>query len=190
MELRQNIIRQAKLTKKPVPDLQICSDSRTFVLLNPLYMYYSGKEIVEIAVRIEENGYAFYIAAAEKIRETTDVKKLFLDLAEQETMHTATFQKIFENFQPEEYETSEENFSDYINNLADKHIFGKPDAGAELAKTLKTPREALEAAFKFENDSVAFYKELYSKVKSDSKPIIKQILAEEIAHAARIKKFL
>lgn len=153
-------------------------------------MYYSGKEIVEIAVRIEENGYAFYIAAAEKIRETNDVKKLFLDLAEQETTHTATFQKIFEKFEPEEFEQSEEDYSAYIQNLADKHIFGKPEAGVELANTLKTPKEALEAAFKFENDSVAFYKELYSKVKSDSKPIIKQILAEEIAHAARIKKFL
>ena len=59
-------------------------------------MYYSAKEIVEIAVRIEENGYAFYIAAAEMIREPNDIKNLFLDLAEQETMHTATFQKIFD----------------------------------------------------------------------------------------------
>jgi len=153
-------------------------------------MYYSAKEIVEIAVRIEENGYAFYIAAAEMIREPNDIKNLFLDLAEQETMHTATFQKIFDNYQPEDYEQSEEDFSAYIHNLADKHIFGKPAAGAELAKKLKTPREALEMAFQFENDSVAFYKELYNKAKSDSKAVIKQILAEEIAHAARIKKFL
>ena len=153
-------------------------------------MYYSGKEIVEIAVRIEENGYAFYIAAAEMIREPNDIKNLFLDLAEQETMHTETFQKMFDNFEPEDYEQGDENFSAYIQNLADKHIFGKPDAGAKLAGTLKTPKEALEAAFRFENDSVAFYKELYSKAKSDSKNLIKQIIAEEVGHAARIKRFL
>lgn len=153
-------------------------------------MYYSGKEIVEIAVRIEENGYAFYIAAAEMIRESTDIKNLFIDLAEQETMHTATFQKIFDNYEPEDYEQGDENFSAYIQNLADKHIFGKPDAGAKLAATLKTPKEALEVAYKFELDSVAFYKELYNKAKSDSKTLIKKIIAEEEAHAARIKRFL
>jgi len=153
-------------------------------------MYYTGKEIVEIAIRIEENGYAFYIAAAEMIRESTDIKNLFIDLAEQETMHTASFQKMFDKFEPEDYEQGDEDFSAYIQNLADKHIFGKPEAGANLAKTLKTPKEALEVAFKFENDSVAFYKGLYSKAKSDSKNLIKQIIAEEEAHAARIKRFL
>ena len=153
-------------------------------------MYYSGKEIVEIAVRIEENGYAFYIAAAEMIREPNEIKNLFLDLAEQETMHTASFQKIFEKFEPEDYEQAEEDFSAYIRNLADKHIFGKPEAGVTLAKTLKSPKEALRVSFQFENDSVAFYKELYSKTKSDSKKLIKQIIAEEEAHAARIKRFL
>ncbi|MCX6280856.1 MAG: ferritin family protein [Bacteroidetes bacterium] len=153
-------------------------------------MYYSGKEIVEIAVRIEENGYAFYIAAAEMIRESNDIKNLFIDLAEQETMHTASFQKMFDKFEPEDYEQDDESFSAYIMNLADKHIFGKPEVGASLAKTLKTPKEALEMAFKFENDSVAFYKELYNKAKSDSKTLIKKIIAEEEAHAARIKRFL
>jgi rubrerythrin len=153
-------------------------------------MYYSGQEIVEIAVRIEENGYAFYTAAAEMIREPNETKNLFLDLAEQETMHTAAFQRMFDNFEPEDYEQGDEGFSAYIHNLADKHIFGKADAGANLAKTVKSPREALEIAFKFENDSVAFYKELYAKAKSDSKTLIKQIIAEEEAHAARIKKFL
>ncbi|MCX6287731.1 MAG: ferritin family protein [Bacteroidetes bacterium] len=153
-------------------------------------MYYTGQEIVEIAVRIEENGYAFYIAAAEMIRESTDIKNLFIDLAEQETMHTASFQKMFEKFEPEDYEQDDENFSAYIQNLADKHIFGKPEAGANLAKTLKTPKEALQIAFQFENDSVAFYKELFNKTKSDSKNLIKKIIAEEEAHAARIKRFL
>ncbi|MEI6889601.1 MAG: ferritin-like domain-containing protein [Bacteroidales bacterium] len=153
-------------------------------------MYYSAKEIVEIAVRIEENGYAFYIAAAEMIREPNDIKNLFLDLAEQETMHTATFQKIFDKFEPEDYDQGEEDFSAYVQNLADKHIFGKPEAGANLAKTLRTPKDALNFAYQFENDSVAFYKALYEKTKSDSKKVIKQIIAEEEAHAARIKRFL
>jgi rubrerythrin len=153
-------------------------------------MYYSGQEIVEIAVRIEENGYAFYIAAAEMIREPNDTKNLFLDLAEKETMHIAVFQKLLEKYEPEDYDISQEDASAYIQNLADGHIFGKPDAGVKLAKQLKSAKEALGIAFKFENDSVAFYTELEKRAKSDSKNLIRQIIGEEMEHAAEIKKFL
>ena len=153
-------------------------------------MYYSGQEIVEIAVRIEENGYAFYIAAAEMIREPNDTKTLFLILAEKETMHIAVFQKLLEKYEPEDYEITTEDASAYIQNLADGHIFGKPDAGVNLAKNLKSPAEALEIAFKFENDSVAFYTELEKRAKTDSRKLIRQIIEEEKEHAADIKKFL
>jgi rubrerythrin len=153
-------------------------------------MYYSGQEIVEIAVRIEENGYAFYIAAAEMIREPNDTKNLFLDLAEKETMHIAVFQKLLEKYEPEDYELGQEDATLYIQNLADGHIFGEPDSGARLAKNLKSSKEALEIAFKFENDSVAFYTELEKRAKTDSKKLIRQIIEEEKDHAAAIEKFL
>jgi rubrerythrin len=153
-------------------------------------MYYSGQEIVEIAVRIEENGYAFYIAAADMIREPNDTKNLFLDLAEKETMHIAVFQKLLEKYEPEDYETTTEDASAYIQNLADGHIFGKPDAGVKLAKNLKSTKEALQIAFKFENDSIAFYTELEKHAKTDSRKLIRQIIEEEKDHAADIKKFL
>ena len=84
-------------------------------------MYYSGQEIVEIAIRLEENGYAFYIAAAEMIREPNDTKNLFLDLAEKETMHIAVFQKLLEKYEPEDYELGQEDATAYIQNLADGH---------------------------------------------------------------------
>jgi len=153
-------------------------------------MYYSGQEIVEIALRIEENGYAFYIAAAEMIREPDDAKNLFLILAEKETMHIAVFQKLLEKYEPEDYELTSEDASAYIQNLANGHIFGKPDAAVALAKNLKSPQEALVIAFKFENDSVAFYTELEKRAKTDSKKIIRQIIEEEKQHAADIKRFL
>lgn len=153
-------------------------------------MYYSGQEIIEIALRIEENGNAFYMAAAEKISSDNDTRRLFLDLAEKEVLHIAIFQKLGEKFQPEDFDFNQEEASGYIDNLANQHIFGKPDAGVNLAKSVGSPKEALEIAFKFENDSVAFYTELEKKVKSDSKKLIRQIIAEEMEHAAEIKQFM
>jgi len=153
-------------------------------------MYYSGEEIIEIAIRIEENGYAFYIAAAEAIRTDNDIKGLLLDLAEKEVIHIAIFQKMAEKFEAEKFEFNADEAADYINYLAGQHIFGKPGAGVELAKTVKTPREALEIAFKFENDSVTFYTELEKRTESDAKKLIRQVIEEEKEHAAEIERFM
>lgn len=153
-------------------------------------MHFSGQEIVEIAVRIEENGNAFYTAAAEMIREDNDIRALFSDLAEKEVLHIAIFQKLLSKFEPEDYDLPQDDSSAYISNLAESHIFGKPDSGKELAKTITTPRQALEIAYKFENDSVTFYTELEKRAKSDSAKLVRQIIEEEKEHAADIRKYL
>jgi rubrerythrin len=153
-------------------------------------MYYSGQEIIEIAVRIEENGNEFYTTAAAMVADSDDIKGLFFDLAEKEILHISIFQKLAEKFDAESFDFSSQDASDYINHLAESHIFGKPDSGKNLALTLKTPKEGLEAAFKFENDSVAFYTELLKYTRSDSKKLVLQIIEEEKEHAAEIKGFL
>jgi rubrerythrin len=153
-------------------------------------MYYTGQEIIEIAVRIEENGNAFYHAAAEILTDHPETSGLFTDLADKEIQHIGVFQKLAEKLETEDFDLDENEASAYINHLADSHIFGRPDAGKELAKTVTTPRQALDIAFKFENDSVAFYTELEKRVKSDAKKLVKQIIEEEKEHAAEIRRFL
>ena len=153
-------------------------------------MYYSGQEIIEIAVRIEENGNEFYNNAAEMVTGTNDTRSLFLDLAEKELMHIAIFQKLADKFDTESFDFQGGDSSDYVNNLAETHIFGKPDSGKNLAKTVKTPKEALEIAYKFENDSVTFYTELVKYARSDSKRLVQQIIEEEKEHAAEILQFM
>ncbi len=153
-------------------------------------MYYTAHEIIEIAVRIEENGNAFYYAAADILKDHTDTRGLFIDLAEKEIQHIAVFQKLAEKLETEDFDLDQNEAAAYITHLAESHIFGKPDAGRELAKTVTSPRQALEIAFKFENDSVAFYTELEKKVKTDAKKLVKQIIEEEQEHAADIKRFL
>lgn len=153
-------------------------------------MYYSGLEIIEIAIRIEENGQEFYTAAADMIRENTDIKGLFHDLAEKELTHIAIFQKMAEKFESETFEFNQDESAGYIGHLADTHIFGKKDAGAKLAKTVSTPKQGLEIAYKFENDSVVFYEELLKRTSSDAKKLITRIIEEEKEHAAEIKRYM
>jgi rubrerythrin len=153
-------------------------------------MYYSGLEIIEIAIRIEENGNEFYNAVAQRLHENSDIKGLFLDLAEKEITHIAIFQRMAEKFEAESFEFNQEESADYIGHLAETHIFGKKDAGIEISKTVTSPQQGLEIAFKFENDSVVFYEELMKKASTDAKKLILQVIAEEKDHAAEIKKFM
>ena len=153
-------------------------------------MYYSGQEIAEIAVRIEENGNEFYTAAAEMIPGSNDIKGLFFDLAEKEILHISIFQKLAEKFDADSFDFKAPDATEYINHLAESHIFGKPDSGKVLARNIKTPKEGLETAYKFENDSVSFYTELLKYTRSDSRRLVQQIIDEEKEHAADIKKFL
>jgi len=95
-----------------------------------------------------------------------------------------------DKFEAESFEFNKEESSDYIGHLADTHIFGRKDAGTELAKTVSTPRQALEIAYQFENDSVVFYEELLKRASSDAKKLIIRIIEEEKEHAAEIKKFM
>jgi rubrerythrin len=153
-------------------------------------MYYSAQEIVNIAVRIEENGNEFYTLAAEIISESNDLKGLFTDLAEKEVMHIAVFQKLAEKFDADSFDFEQPDDSEYVGHMANSHIFGLPDAGKKLASAIRTPREALEIAYKFENDSVSFYSELLKYTRSDSKAIVQQIIDEEKDHAEEIARFL
>jgi len=48
--------------------------------------HFSGKEIIEMAIRIEENGVGFYTQACSASK-SERIKKLFLSLAEEEKKH-------------------------------------------------------------------------------------------------------
>ena len=56
-------------------------------------------ELLKIAIRIEKNGYEFYLMAAERFPAHAD---WLTELAEQETQHEAIFKKFHEVFVTEE----------------------------------------------------------------------------------------
>ncbi len=153
-------------------------------------MYYTGQEIIDIAIRIEENGHEFYTLGAKAISGNEPIRKLFTELAAKEISHIAAFQNIASHFEPESFEFNQEEEADYMNHLADTHIFQKKDSGAEKAKKINSAKQALEIAYQFELESVDFYTELLKKTKKDAVKLIQQIIEEEKEHAAEIKSYM
>jgi rubrerythrin len=153
-------------------------------------MLYSANEIVEIAVRIEENGHDFYTEVAKYFQDNKKFNILFNSLANKEIGHIEVFKKLSEQVEDEGFEFNLEESQDYLQHAADTHIFLKKNSGKELANTIKTSKEALEIAYKFEIQSVEFYNQMLTKAQTKAKKLIFHIIEEEKDHAAEIESYM
>ena len=145
---------------------------------------YSSREILNIAVRIEENGQNFYETLADKA-EDEKLKKLFNELAQMEVDHAKTFTEMLKQVPDDDFETlssygfSEETFQ-YLNAIADTKVFPKnQDFGLSDNKDIVN---AFTIAMGLEKDSIIFYYEIMSYVSKDHQKTLDKILSEEKKH--------
>jgi len=116
---------------------------------------FTASDIMEVAIRIEENGVNFY-KFAEQIAKKEDEKKLFAGLAQAEVNHKKTFEKFFagmeKSSQPESYEGE---FGEYLRSYVDNNlIFTKEIMDKQLAKVTDMI-SALE--FAIQRDWIQFF---------------------------------
>jgi rubrerythrin len=150
----------------------------------------TGDEIVEIAIRLEENGEAFYNAAAEKAT-TPGVIALFEELALQEQYHRRAFEQMGRgvveiNLTPEQWE----EFQDYTDALLRQSFFADPENALNVATKAEDERAALQSALDFEKEAMLFFHELRDVVKGTGKQVVERIIDEEKQHVQRLSGIL
>lgn len=152
-------------------------------------VHFSSKEILEMAVRIEENGLGFYKAASAST-DNVRIKELFDYFIIEEVKHVELFEALKEAItenEPSDYNDPYlEEESKYLNALADSSIFMKGEEGVNKAKAIKSDDEALDFAIQMEKDSILFYLELINMVRDHDRPTVKNILSEERKHIAKL----
>jgi rubrerythrin len=145
---------------------------------------FAASDIVEVAIRIEENGVNFY-KFAEQLAKQEDAKKLFAQLAEAEVAHKRTFEKIFaamEKYNPPESYAGE--YSSYLRGYVDNNIiFTKDVMDQQLAK-VKDTVGAFDFAMQRELDSILYYHEIKNLVPPAQHEAIEKIIDEERKHYA------
>jgi len=143
---------------------------------------FTASDIVEVAIRIEENGVNFY-RFAEQLATKEEAKKLFAGLAQAETEHKRTFEGIFakmEKSAPPETYTGE--YAAYLRAYVDNNIiFTKEVVDKELAK-VKDTIAAFDFAIKRELDSILYYHEIKKLVPAAQHGDIEKIIDEERKH--------
>ena len=143
---------------------------------------FAASDIVEVAIRIEENGINFY-KFAEQIAKKEEEKKLFAQLAQAEVAHKKTFEKLFtsmeKNNPPESYEGE---LGAYLRSYVDNNlIFTKEIMDQQLAK-IKDTSAALDFAIQRELDSILYYHEIKKLVPVAQHEVLEQIIEEERKH--------
>ncbi len=155
---------------------------------------YNANEIFEMAIRIEENGAAFYREAAKLQKDPSD--KDFLEtLADMEDRHKAQFQEMRKQITDLEKQQTvfdpEEELSLYLKAMADAHGGeGNPDI-LDLFDGRESMEETILLAIDLEKESILFYLGIKDMVPPKfGKEKINAIIQEEQKHVAQLSVFL
>ncbi|MEW6532441.1 MAG: ferritin family protein [Thermodesulfobacteriota bacterium] len=149
-----------------------------------MFVFGTADDVFAMAVRIEENGKAFYEGAASG-SQNEGVKTLFQELAQMEQGHIELFRALRSTLAPSILDTvwdPEGLAESYLQAAADTHVFSK-EAAIERLKAVDTPEKALDMALLFEKDSVAFFLGMKSILEDPKgKGEIDQLIEQEQSH--------
>lgn len=144
-------------------------------------------EVLQFAIKIEENGWEFYKKFAE-LADNEKIRQLFFLLSDDEIKHKEIFEGMLSEI--ETYESQEvyppEYFS-YLRAYADNIIF-KKGLDEQLKKNLDAVA-IIDFAMRMELDSIAYYQETKNFVPEDQKNIIDKIIEEERKHFLKLASF-
>ena len=151
-------------------------------------IFFSGSELLEMAIGIERNGMAFYQALADKTG-NKDVKDIYNYLAGEEKKHLDTFQGMSDSLgQAKPQETYTEEYMLYLKSLIDNVVFSNVTEAQQKAARVFNEIEAVDTGIQAEKDSILFYTELQNLVREMDRKVILNIVDEEKKHLRQLSE--
>jgi len=149
---------------------------------------FSLKDIIDIAVQIEQNGERVYRNAAEKI-EDPSLRSMLKWLADEEVKHMEWFAILKDKIPDTGEHPEQEKFGRaLLQNAVGTHSLALEDADF---LTIEQVQDLINLVMEFENDTVLFYKMLQPLIE-DQKTLeqLHAIIQEEEDHARRLNEVL
>jgi len=145
-------------------------------------MAFTPREIINIAIGIEEAGYEFYTQSGGRFDDPT-VKDVFDFLAREELAHKEIFRSLL---QQEDLDVKiPEGRAAYLRAVRDIRAFGGNKLDLDhILSGIKMPQDAIKHAFNAEKESLLFYSEMKELYPADRKTtsLLDRIIAEEKKH--------
>lgn len=148
-------------------------------------------DIVEMAMELEKSGEAFYRAVAQKCA-SQQMRDLFVDLANQEVLHHATFAKLSLTVSslPLMLDAEWDEYLAYLGSTVQSALFEGPDSALAAADQVANEQEAVVMAMSFEKETMLFFHDLRDKVPEKDTAVITKIIDEEKLHLRRLASML
>jgi rubrerythrin len=153
---------------------------------------FSVNEIIELAVQIEHNGYAFYNEATK--HKSLDAKSLELLtlLRDQELTHEKIFLALRDDEDLKYLSLSQDwdVVASYLKAIVDSRIFNTADAAIQLATAATNVKDIINYAIQFEKDTLLFFhtiKDSLAHLKAQD--AVARIIQEEISHVLRLSDY-
>ena len=149
---------------------------------------FSGSELINIAIGIEQRGIAFYDIMA-KSTEDTGVRDIFQYLTDMERTHIDIFEGMLgETDKYQIPETYAGEYSTYLQALVDTAVFTDDAITSEMATRASSDIEALELAIGAEKDSILFYYGMKEVLPQSAQSMVDKIISEEKSHLREISE--
>jgi rubrerythrin len=150
---------------------------------------FEASQALEMALQIEENGEAFYKAAADST-DDAEVAGLFQELAARERRHYEIFEDMAKTVGPPPEPAGEAvgDYASFLRAALDNAVFEGPDKALRIAEEARDRDAALRAAMGFEKDTMLFYYDLREMVDETDRATITDIINEEKQHLRRLAK--
>lgn len=149
---------------------------------------FSGRELLEIAIQIEKNGFAFYTNVALNVTERKTIEVINW-LAQEENSHIKRFEEILSGFKDEELDMPPaelEEYTLYLKALADARVFPSELKAREAALGIKSERDAINMAIEFEKDSLLFLHAMKEMVPGEDVFAVEELQREEMLHLKKL----
>ncbi|HDP80803.1 MAG TPA: hypothetical protein ENN21_08165 [Spirochaetes bacterium] len=152
-------------------------------------MKYSTRELLDIAIGIEDTGYYFYMRCREKF-DDPGFRELLAFLAEEELRHRELFETLLKGLGEVPANLTEEYFQ-YIRAIGDDRVFRDHRDVDGVVSSIEGISDVFRIALTAEKDSILYYTELQSiyKNNADAAAILARLADEERKHVVSILEF-
>jgi rubrerythrin len=149
---------------------------------------FRSNEVLDMAVRIEQQGLIFYRSCMQaELR--SQVKKVLEYLIEQEQKHIRVFSLMkqgSEGFPVHEDYVGE--IHGYLYSLVKGRVFQDSQKAVRKAQDLGRADDAIEWAIGFEERSILFYSKIKEMMRDSEKTKIDRVIEEEEGHIRRLRR--
>jgi rubrerythrin len=153
-------------------------------------LFFTGSELANIAVGIEQSGAAYYDSLAQSAKDDKS-RSMWKYLALEEKKHIEIFRHMLDSLS--DYappETYTEEYDLYLRALIDSAVFRNDEVARAMAQKVDNASEAIMIALSAEKDSILFYLNLRELVLRPQREAVDQVIEEEKAHVRQLSALL